>query len=105
MGSIFVVGGGGDGLQLTRHHARGDADPAWEDGAGGAAAVVAVVGGDHGEGNFAIGEWVQGTLGAGLYLNLVADRSAVAAAMEDERVVWKHCLWVGGGEMVGGVRD
>lgn len=90
-GSGCFVVGGGDGLQLTRHHARGHADPGRQDGARGSTAVVAVVGGDHGEGDLAVGEGVQGTFGAGGHLDFVPDGATVAAAVEDQRVIWQHC--------------
>ena len=89
-------GGGGDGLELTGHHARGHADPGRQYGARGASAVVAVVGGDHGERDLAIGEGVEGALGAGGDLDFVTDGATVAAAVEDQRVVWQHRSGGGG---------
>lgn len=41
-----------------------------------------------GKWHYAIREGIQGALGAGWYVNLAADRSAVVAAMQDERVAW-----------------
>ena len=84
--------GGGDGLELTGHHARGHADPGRQYRARGASTVIAVVGGDHGKRDLAIGEGVEGALGAGGDLDFVTDGATVAAAVEDQRVVWQH-LW------------
>ncbi len=71
------------GLELTRHHARGYADPGRKDGACSSAAVVAMVCGDHGERDLAIGEGVERAFGAGRDLDFVPDGAAVAAAVED----------------------
>ena len=87
----FDSGGCGNGLELAGHHARGHADPGWEYGACGSTAVVAVVCGDHGEGDLAVREGVEWTFGAGGDLDSVTDGATITTAVEDERVIWQHC--------------
>lgn len=82
--------GGGVGrrgrAQGDGHHFCRDADPGWEDGARGGAAVVAVVGGYHGKVDWVVRsrEWVAGAGGELWDFDAVADCSAIATTVDDE---------------------
>ena len=80
---------------MAGHHVRGNAYPGRENGAGGAAAVIAMVGHDHREGELAVGEGVKRAFGLDGDHDLVADGATVAAAMKNKGMVWKrHFRWV-----------
>lgn len=70
-------------------HFRGDTDPCREDGACCGAAVVAVVGRDHGKVDRVVrsGEWVEGARGAWGNFDAVADRAAIAATVDSDGVL------------------
>lgn len=77
------------GAQGDKHHSCGDTDPRWKDGACGGAAIVAVVGRYHGkvDGVVGGGEGVEGAGGELWDFDAVADGSAVATAVDGERVL------------------